>query len=63
MSEIKKLGNIVGSGKSQGGGTYSTDGICPTLISGMNHGNTMPFIVEIIPLGKRGKEECQKTKI
>lgn len=24
---------------------YSQNGICPTLIAGMNHGNTMPYVV------------------
>lgn len=44
---IRKVGNIVGAGKAQGGGTYLVQGICPTLLSGMSHGNVMPFIVEV----------------
>lgn len=43
--KIHKVGNIVGGGKAQGGNTYLPNGICPTLVSGMSHGNVMPFVV------------------
>lgn len=55
--KIIKVGNIVGGGKSQGGSTYLVDGISPSLIAGMSHGNVMPFIVEV----KQWK--TQKTEI
>lgn len=42
---IKKIGNT-GNGKSQSRTVYSVDGICPTLVSGMDKGNTIPYIVK-----------------
>lgn len=41
--EIKKLGNW--GGFSQSRTVYSGKGLCPTLIAGMSHGNTVPYIV------------------
>lgn len=45
--EIKKVGNIVGGGKAQGGNTYLPSGISPTLLNGMSHGNVMPFVIDV----------------
>lgn len=42
--EIKTLGNV-GGGNTQSRTVYSPIGLCPTLCSGMDHGNTMPWIV------------------
>lgn len=47
MSNIKKVGNVVGGGKSQGGSVFLSNGISPTLLSGMSHGNTVPYLIEI----------------
>lgn len=45
--KILKVGNIVGGGKAQGGSVYLGGGISPSLLSGMSHGNVMPYIVEV----------------
>ena len=42
--EVNKLGNI-GNGKTQSRTVYSIAGVCPTLIHGMDKGNTIPYIV------------------
>ncbi len=42
-----KVGNVVGGGKAQGGSVYLVNGISPSLLAGMSHGNVMPFIVEV----------------
>ena len=63
--DIKKVGNIVGGGKSQGGSTYLPSGISPTLLQGMSHGNVMPFIVEVkIEKHKllRSADECPSAE-
>ncbi len=52
MSEVKKLGNT-GNGKSQSRTVYSVTGVCPTLVHGMDKGNTIPYIVVRV-------EKCQK---
>ena len=57
MQEIIKVGNIVGKGESQGGGTYLPEGISPTLIAGMYKGTTVPYIVEV---KKIGRKKCRK---
>ena len=49
MNKISKLGVLDEKRKKTFGGVfcvYSTYGICPTLIAGMTHGNTIPFIIE-----------------
>lgn len=43
--EIKKLGNLSDT-KTQSRTVYDADGISSTLCSGMDHGNTMPHILE-----------------
>lgn len=53
MKKIIKVGNIVGQGNSQGGSVFLTQGISPTLLSGMSHGNVMPYIVEIKKINKK----------
>lgn len=45
--KIIKVGNVVGGGKSQGGSVYLQQGISPSLLSGMSHGNVMPYVIEI----------------
>lgn len=42
--EIISLGNISGL-KTQSRAVYDVKGICPTLTSGMSHGNTVPYII------------------
>jgi len=41
-----KLGNLLDI-ETQGRSVFCTDGIAPALLSGMSHGNTVPYIVEI----------------
>jgi len=48
IKQINKLGVLDEKRKKSFSGVlcvYSTKGLCPTLIAGMNHGNTMPFVV------------------
>lgn len=42
--KIKYLGNAAGK-KTQGRSIYDVTGISPTLCAGMDHGNTMPYIM------------------
>lgn len=51
-SGIVLLGNVVGGGKAQGGKVYDTKGNCPSLLAGMTHGNTVPYVVT----------KCKKNK-
>ena len=63
MCRIIKVGNVVGNGKSQGGCVFNVDGISPTLLNGMSHGNVMPFIVEVKKNeGRYDNEECRVHK-
>lgn len=41
---IQFVGNV-GGVKTQGRSVYLTNGICPTLCAGMDHGNTMPYVI------------------
>lgn len=45
VAECEKLGNI-GDIVTQGRSVYSKDGIAPSLIAGMSHGNTVPYVTE-----------------
>lgn len=38
------IGNT-GWGKTQSRTVYDIDNICPTLCAGMDHGNTIPYII------------------
>lgn len=65
MSEdmgTKIIANLEANSK-QRNVVYDSDYVSPTIMAacGMGGGNA-PLVIEIIPLGKRGKEECQKTK-
>lgn len=42
---VEKFGNV-GDSNTQGRSVYNIDAISPTLCAGMDHGKTMPFIVE-----------------
>ena len=46
MQQIITVGNI-SDGKTQSRTVYMADGLCPTLCSGMDHGNTIPYVIEI----------------
>lgn len=48
IDEVKRIGNLSET-KSQSRTVYDADGISPTLCSGMDHGNTMPHVLENIP--------------
>lgn len=41
---IEYVGNV-GGVKTQGRSCYMPSGISPTLTAGMDHGNTMPYII------------------
>lgn len=43
--EVERLGNV-GEIKTQGRAGFDSNGLAPTLISGMSHGNTVPYITE-----------------
>ena len=43
--EVNKLGNL-GDIETQGRSVFDKEGISPTLIAGMDHGNTVPYITE-----------------
>ena len=43
--EVERLGNV-GEIKTQGRAVFDSNGLAPTLISGMSHGNTVPYITE-----------------
>ena len=45
QTDVNKLGGMLGN--HQATTVYSSDGISPTLVAGMDHGNTMPYIVEV----------------
>ena len=44
LQEVNKLGGLFGN--HQATSVYDTNSISPTLMAGMDHGNTMPYIVE-----------------
>jgi len=61
--EVKKIGNLTNA-KTQSRTVYDTDGVSPTLCSGMDHGNTMPHIFEkstvrIKQANKQGYIDCE----
>jgi len=43
-NNIEYVGNV-GGVKTQGRSCYMPSGISPTLTAGMDHGNTMPYII------------------
>lgn len=57
--EIKKLGNV-GGGMTQGRSVYCSDGLCPTMTAGMDHGNTMPYVIEVL---KKEEEGWKKLNV
>lgn len=44
MDRIRSVGNL-GGGNTQSRTVYIPKGLCPTLCSGMDHGNTIPYVV------------------
>ena len=52
--EVKNIGNLSAT-KTQSRTVYASDGISPTLCSGMDHGNTMPHICERSIVAMRGR--------
>lgn len=56
VAECEKLGNI-GDIVTQGRSVYSKDGIAPSLIAGMSHGNTVPYVTEEIAIKIRQATE------
>lgn len=54
IDSVKRIGNLSNS-KSQSRTVYDTSYCSPTLVSGMDHGNTMPFICEKKIVAMRGR--------
>lgn len=54
VENVKKVGNL-SDAKTQSRTVYDADGISPTLCSGMDHGNTMPHIVDKQIVAMRGR--------
>ncbi len=52
--EVKQIGNLSDK-KTQSRTVYQSDGISPTLCSGMDHGNTMPHILDKTIVAMRGR--------
>lgn len=51
MQEVIRIGNV-GGGNTQSRTVYLIEGISPTLCSGMSHGNTIPYILDVKHLSK-----------
>lgn len=45
IEDVKRVGNL-SNAKTQSRTVYDIDGVSPTLCSGMDHGNTMPHILD-----------------
>lgn len=54
VENVKKVGNL-SDAKTQSRTVYDADGISPTLCSGMDHGNTMPHIIDKQIVAMRGR--------
>ncbi len=52
--EVKQIGNLSDK-KTQSRTVYQSDGLSPTLCSGMDHGNTMPHILDKTIVAMRGR--------
>ncbi len=52
--EVRQIGNLSDK-KTQSRTVYQSDGISPTLCSGMDHGNTMPHILDKTIVAMRGR--------
>lgn len=69
IKDVKSVGNL-SDAKTQSRTVYDSDGISPTLCSGMDHGNTMPHIVDATAIrmvrteeGKRLRKDYELGKI
>jgi DNA (cytosine-5)-methyltransferase 1 len=54
ICEVKRVGNLSDT-KTQSRTVYDSEGLSPTLCSGMDHGNTMPHICEKTIVAMRGR--------
>lgn len=45
IEDVKRIGGL-SEAKTQSRSVYDVDGVSPTLCSGMDHGNTMPYICQ-----------------
>ena len=54
LEEVQRIGNLSDS-KTQSRTVYDADGVSPTLCSGMDHGNTMPHILNQTIVAMRGR--------
>ena len=57
--QIEFLGNV-GEERTQGRKVFDSNGVCPTLLSGMTHGNTIPYITEVQKLGHLDENSNQR---
>jgi DNA (cytosine-5)-methyltransferase 1 len=54
IEDVKRIGGLSDT-KTQSRTVYDVDGVSPTLCSGMDHGNTMPYICEKSIVAMRGR--------
>jgi len=54
INEVRHMGNLSDK-KTQSRAVYDSEGVSPTLCSGMDHGNTMPHICEKPIVAMRGR--------
>lgn len=54
IDEVMRIGNLSDT-KTQSRTVYKSEGISPTLCSGMDHGNTMPHILDKTIVAMRGR--------
>lgn len=57
--DIEKIGNL-GGAFTQSRAVYHPEGLSPTLIAGMDHGNTMPYVIEVL---KKEEEGWKKLNV
>jgi len=60
IEEVKQIGSLSDK-KTQSRTVYDTDAVSPTLCSGMDHGNTMPYICEQSIVAMRGRNPENPT--
>ncbi|MBQ0112425.1 MAG: DNA (cytosine-5-)-methyltransferase [Bacteroidales bacterium] len=49
QNDVSRIGGLLGN--HQAGSVYEKEALAPTLMAGMDHGNTMPYIVEEKEIG------------
>lgn len=49
-----------GNAHTQGRKVFDSEGVCPSLLSGMTHGNTIPYITDVKRLGNLDENSNQR---